>query len=119
MEIDARCRGRGSKIKWVSALQLVISHPRVRILGCAFHEANVVCLPVGGFAEYKCFGWHQNILCCHVYAWLKTGIGLVIGFINNLQIVTTNNYNTITDLHNLQSLHTNLLSLSALVLMDL
>jgi hypothetical protein len=40
------------------------------------------------------------------------GFGLVIGFINHLHVVTTNNYYTIADLHNLQSLHTNLLSLS-------
>jgi hypothetical protein len=39
------------------------------------------------------------------------GFGLVIGCINHLHVVTTNNYYTITDLHNLQSLHTNLLSL--------
>jgi hypothetical protein len=37
---------------------------------------------------------------------------LVIGFINRLQLVTTNNYNTVPDLHNVQSLHYNLLSLS-------
>jgi hypothetical protein len=30
---------------------------------------------------------------------------------NNLQFVTINNYYTLADLHNLQSLHTNLLSL--------
>jgi hypothetical protein len=40
---------------------------------------------------------------------------LVIGFINHLQVVTTNNYYTIVALHNLQSLHTNLLSLFPLV----
>jgi hypothetical protein len=44
---------------------------------------------------------------------------LVIGFINNPQVVTTINYYTIAALHNLQSLHTNLFSLSALVFMDL
>jgi hypothetical protein len=41
-----------------------------------------------------------------------TGIGY-------LQVVTTYNYNTIADLHNLQPLHTNFLSLSALVFTDL
>jgi hypothetical protein len=29
----------------------------------------------------------------------ETGFGLVIGFINRLQVVTTNNYNTVPDLH--------------------
>jgi hypothetical protein len=51
--------------------------------------------------------------------YLRRRFGLVIGFIWNLQVVTTNNYNTLADLHNLQSLNTNLLSLSALVLTDL
>jgi hypothetical protein len=36
----------------------------------------------------------------------KMGFGLVNGFIDHLQVVTTINYNTVTDLHNLQSLHT-------------
>jgi hypothetical protein len=56
---------------------------------------------------------------CHVYGWLKMGFGLVIGFINNLQVVTTLNYYAIAALRNLQSLNTNLFSLSALVLSDL
>jgi hypothetical protein len=43
------------------------------------------------------------------------GFGLIIGFINHLQVVTTNNYYTIADLHNLQSPHTNILSLLTLV----
>jgi hypothetical protein len=50
---------------------------------------------------------------------LRRGFGVVIGFIGYLQVVATNNYNTIADLHNLQSFHTNRLSLSALVLTDL
>jgi hypothetical protein len=45
----------------------------------------------------------------------ETGFGLVIGFINRLQLVTTNNYNTVPDLHNLQSLHYNFLRLFPLV----
>jgi hypothetical protein len=56
---------------------------------------------------------------CHVSQSLKTGFGFVIGFINNLQVITTINYYTIAALHNLQSLHTNLFSLSALVFTDL
>jgi hypothetical protein len=40
---------------------------------------------------------------------------LVIGLINHLKVVTKNNYNTIADLQNLQSLHNNLLSLFPLV----
>jgi hypothetical protein len=39
----------------------------------------------------------------------ETGFVLVIGFINHSQVVTTNNYYTVPDLHN--SLHYNLLSL--------
>jgi hypothetical protein len=45
----------------------------------------------------------------------KTGFGLVTGLINLIQLVTTNNYNTVPDLHNLQSLHYNLLRLFPLV----
>jgi hypothetical protein len=44
-----------------------------------------------------------------------TGFGLVIGFINHSQVVTTINYNTVPDLHNLQSLHYNLFKLFPLV----
>jgi hypothetical protein len=55
---------------------------------------------------------------CHVSQWLRRGFGLVIGFINNLQVVTTINYYTIADLHNVQSLHTNLFSPSALDFTD-
>jgi hypothetical protein len=43
-----------------------------------------------------------------VSQWLKTGFGLVIGFINHLRVVTTNNYYTITDLHTTK--HSTLLS---------
>jgi hypothetical protein len=45
------------------------------------------------------------------------GFGLVIGFINRLQLVTTSTitYNTVPDLHNLQLLHYNLLRLFPLV----
>jgi hypothetical protein len=56
---------------------------------------------------------------CHVSQWLRCRFGLVIGFINNLQDVTTINYYTIAALHNVQSLHTNFFSLSALVFTDL
>jgi hypothetical protein len=48
----------------------------------------------------------------------ETRFGLLIGFINNLQGVTTINYNTVAGLHNLQSLHTDLFSLSALIFTD-
>jgi hypothetical protein len=45
----------------------------------------------------------------------ETGFGLVIGFIKRLQVATTVTYNTVRALHNLQSLHYNLLSLFPLV----
>jgi hypothetical protein len=54
-----------------------------------------------------------------VYGWVKTGFGLIIGFIDHLQAVTTINYYTISTLDNLQSLHTNLFSLSTVVFMIL
>jgi hypothetical protein len=40
---------------------------------------------------------------------------LVVGFINHLQVAATNNCYTIADLHNLQSLHINPLSIFPLV----
>jgi hypothetical protein len=49
----------------------------------------------------------------------RRGLGLVIAFINRLQVVITINYYTIAALHNVQSLHTNPFSLSALVFMGL
>jgi hypothetical protein len=46
---------------------------------------------------------------------METQFGLVIGFINNLQVVTTITYYTVTYLQNLHSLHANLFSLSVTV----
>jgi hypothetical protein len=65
---------------------------------------------------------HESVfILSRVSQWLKHGYGLVIGFINNLQVLTTINYSyyTIAALHNVQPLHTNLFSLSALVLTGL
>jgi hypothetical protein len=39
--------------------------------------------------------------------WLEMGFWLVIGFIENLQIVTTNNYDSLTELHNPKINHCN------------
>jgi hypothetical protein len=44
---------------------------------------------------------------CHMSWWLKMGVGLVIGFINHLRIVTTINYYTIADFH--PTIHSNLI----------
>jgi hypothetical protein len=38
-------------------------------------------------------------LYCHAIQCLETGFGLVIGFIEHLQNVTTNNYDNLTELH--------------------
>jgi hypothetical protein len=45
----------------------------------------------------------------------KSGFGFLIGFIGYLQVVSTINYYNSAALHNVQSLHTNLLSLFPLV----
>jgi hypothetical protein len=42
------------------------------------------------------------MLYCHMYESLEMGCGPVTGFIDHLQIVTTSNYNTISDSHTLQ-----------------
>jgi hypothetical protein len=36
---------------------------------------------------------------CHVSQWLRLGFGLVTGFMEYLQVLTINNYNTITNFH--------------------
>jgi hypothetical protein len=43
--------------------------------------------------------------CCSVFRRLETRFGLLTGFIRSSLVVTTINYNTGPDLHNLQSLH--------------
>jgi hypothetical protein len=59
----------------------------------------------------KCVSWFWNTVACnnnnnhnntnrsciyrHVYRWLKTVFGLVIGFIDHLHVATTMNYNTL------------------------
>jgi hypothetical protein len=50
-----------------------------------------------------------------VFGWLETPFGLVNGFINHTQVVTTITYNTVTHLRNLQSLHSDLFILSPVV----
>jgi hypothetical protein len=65
----------------------------------------LICLP-------KCYVSFKVLSCGLV---TKTGFGLVIGFINSPQVVTTINSYTLTDLHTLKSFHTTLLSLSAIV----
>jgi hypothetical protein len=51
--------------------------------------------PVNAVQENnRCLIWESY---CHVSQWLKTGFGLVNGFIAYLQVATTNNYNTVTD----------------------
>jgi hypothetical protein len=45
----------------------------------------------------------------------RTPFGLLIDFINHVQVVTTINCNTVTHLRNLISLHANLLSLPVVV----
>jgi hypothetical protein len=51
----------------------------------------------------------------NIVTWLEIPFGFVIGFINDVQVVTTITYNTVTHLHNLQSLHANILSLPSVV----
>jgi hypothetical protein len=67
------------------------------------------CTPfVGNIAMYTVLDTHMA-LYCHVYQRLKMGFGLVIGFIGYLQVVATNNCNTVTDFHTTE--HSTLLSL--------
>jgi hypothetical protein len=82
----------------------------IMIIKCNSTKASEL-LPTTTFVTSK----HVEFKYYQVYQWLKTGFWLVIGFINRLQVVTTINYYTIADLRNLQSLHTNLLSLFPLV----
>jgi hypothetical protein len=56
-----------------------------------------------------------NTKYCHVYQRPKVGFRLVTGFTNDLQVANITNYYIIADLHNLQSLHANLVSLLLIV----
>jgi hypothetical protein len=46
----------------------------------------------------------HSLKYCHVIEWLSTGFGLVIGFTENLQIVTRSNYSAIANSHIVQFL---------------
>jgi hypothetical protein len=65
-------------------------------------------------------GWSLEPHVCH-FVLSRVGVTRTRVWIGNwiYRIQITNNYNTVADLRNSQSLHTNLLSLSALVLTDL
>jgi hypothetical protein len=52
---------------------------------------------------------------CHEQEWLSTGFGLASSLIDNLQVVTTNNYNIIADFHTTNHSTLSLLSLVSLV----
>lgn len=53
------------------------------------------------FEAYLIPRW-WNILYCHEYGWLWTGCGLVVEFIEHLQIVTPSKYRAIANSHPLQ-----------------
>jgi type IV secretory pathway TrbD component len=59
----------------------------------SFVHVGKVMVFISGYQFRSAFLWRN------VFQWLKTGFGLVIGFINHLQVVTTTKYNTITDFH--------------------
>jgi hypothetical protein len=79
-----------------------LSHVRneIRILKpCVRAGHGSTHLRHGGFCNPQrlyssLYNWY-----CHVYPWLETGFGLVIGFINHLEVVITTKYNTVTDFH--------------------
>jgi hypothetical protein len=68
---------------------------------------------------HPCILFLWDIKYYHVYQWLKTGFGLLIGFIDHLQVVTTTNYNTVNWFSHYKELHANLFSLSPLAFNDL
>jgi hypothetical protein len=50
---------------------------------------------------------------CNMFRLPLMPFGLLIGFTNNLQVVTTINYDTVAGLHTLQTIHTNLFTISS------
>jgi hypothetical protein len=84
---------------------------------CVYHAVamHIICLSVicDGLYWSLILGTYLFILSRVLVT--ETGFGLVIGFINRLQVATTITYNTVPNLHNLQLLHYNFLSLVPLV----
>jgi hypothetical protein len=48
--------------------------------------------------NYTCSSTTEPTVLSRVLV-IKTGFGLIIGFINRLQVLTTINYNTVTNFH--------------------
>jgi hypothetical protein len=77
--------------KWFTAKKLALNLDETNVTKCIINNLEQWPLNIG-----------YSVKCFHVYEWLQTGFGLVIGFIDHLQIITTSIYNTFTNFHTLQ-----------------
>jgi hypothetical protein len=72
--------------------------------GRRLHRSLNICVDVLVRVMFSAM-WNiksEQYTCCHVYEWLETGFGLVIGFIRLLQLVSTSNYSAIANSDTLQ-----------------
>jgi hypothetical protein len=75
--------------------------------GTLYAVSRIWQLPNDGIMIYITIWWWHNLrdiltrvlLYCHMIEWLQLGLGLVIRFIEHLKNVTTNNYDSLSELH--------------------
>jgi hypothetical protein len=83
---------------WFEMAVFIYLHLNVNIEMCSLKRSYKGQIPYK-LRNHQLLAYIEKHKYCNVFGWLETPFGLVIGFINNPQVVTTITYNTVTHLH--------------------